>query len=106
MTHLYLIRHGQADGLQPGIIGSITPDSGLSRLGITQAERLRDRLATTGEIQADVLISSPLKRARETADIIAPALDLPVLVDDEVQELNLGECEGHAPARYRRGKTY
>jgi probable phosphoglycerate mutase len=94
MTHLYLIRHGQVDGLQPGIIGSATPDSGLSRIGIIQAKRLRDRLATTAEIQADVLISSPLKRARETADIIAPALDLPVVVDDEVQELNLGECEG------------
>ncbi len=94
MTHLYLIRHGQVDGLQQGIIGSITPDSGLSRLGITQAEHLRDRLAITGEIQADILISSPLKRAKETADIIAPALGLPVLVDDEVQELNLGECEG------------
>ena len=94
MTHLYLIRHGQVDGLQPGIVGSVTPDSGLSRLGIVQVERLRDRLAITGEIQADVLISSPLKRAKETADIIAPALDLPVIVDDEVQELNLGECEG------------
>lgn len=94
MTHLYLIRHGQADGLQPGIIGSATPDSGLSPLGIIQAERLRDRLATTREIRADVLISSPLKRAQETAAIIAPALGLPVLTDDEVQELNLGECEG------------
>src|ERR1700726_847399 len=94
MTHLYLIPHGQVDGLQPGIVGSATPDSGLSRIGIVQAERLRDRLATTGEIQADVLISSPLKRAKETAGIIAPALGLPVLVDDEVQELNLGECEG------------
>jgi probable phosphoglycerate mutase len=54
MTHLYLIRHGQVDGLQPGIVGSVTSDSGLSRLGIVQAERLRDRLAITGEIQADV----------------------------------------------------
>jgi probable phosphoglycerate mutase len=94
VTHLYLIRHGQVDGLQPGIIGSATPDSGLSRIGIVQAERLRDRLAITGEIQADILISSPLKRAKETAAIIAPALGLPVVVDAEVQELNLGECEG------------
>ena len=93
MTHLYLIRHGQADGLKPGIAGSQPPDAGLSVLGKEQAERLRERLAT-GEIHADVLISSPLRRALETAETIAPALGLPVLIDDEVQELNLGECEG------------
>lgn len=94
MTHLYLIRHAQADGRRPGIVGSAIANSGLSPLGITQAERLRDRLAETSEIRADVLISSPLLRAKETADIIAPALGLPVIVDDEVQELNLGDGEG------------
>ncbi len=94
MTHLYLIRHAQADGLTPGIAGSIVPNSGLSSLGIKQAECLRNRLASTGEIKADVLISSTLNRARETAEIIAPALDLPVILDDEVQELNIGDLEG------------
>lgn len=94
MTHLYLIRHAQADGRTPGIIGLFPPNAGLSSLGVAQAERLRDRLAATNEIHADVLISSPLRRAKETAEIIAPALGLPVLIDDGVQELNLGECEG------------
>ena len=60
MTHLYLIRHGEALGAVKRIIGN-TP---LSPFGITQAERLRDRLAATGEIAADVLISSTLVRAR------------------------------------------
>ena len=58
MTHLYLIRHGEALGAVKRIIGN-TP---LSPFGITQAERLRDRLAATGEIAADVLISSTLVR--------------------------------------------
>jgi len=94
MTHLYLIRHAQADGLRPDIVGSITPDSGLSAFGITQAERLRERLSASGEIQADVLISSTLKRARETAEIITPAFSLPLLFDEEIQELNVGNSEG------------
>ncbi|HLZ64199.1 MAG TPA: histidine phosphatase family protein [Ktedonosporobacter sp.] len=94
MTHLYLIRHGQMDGIKPGINGSVVPNSGLSPMGIAQAEALRDRLAVSGEIRADVLISSPLRRAKETADMIAPALGLPVLVDDEMQEFNLGSTEG------------
>ena len=94
MTHLYLIRHAQADGLKSGVTGSINPDSGLSLPGIAQAEHLRDRLASSGEIKADVLISSTLNRARETAEIIAPALNLPVILNDKVQELNIGDLEG------------
>lgn len=94
MTHLYLIRHAQANGLRPEIVGSAVSNSGLSPFGIKQAELLRDRLAVSGEIRADVLISSTLKRARETAEVIAPAFNLPVLLDEELQELNIGDCEG------------
>ncbi len=94
MTHLYVIRHAQPEGCDPEIIGLSPPNSGLSPAGVMQAERLRDRLATMDELHADVLISSPLRRAKETAEIIAPALDLPVLIDDGVQGLNLGACEG------------
>lgn len=94
MTHLYVIRHAQPAGYNPALIGLSPPNSGLSPLGVRQAKRLRDRLLATKEIQADRLISSPLRRAQETAEIIAPALGVPVLLDDGIQELNLGECEG------------
>lgn len=84
MTHLYLIRHGEnIDGqLENGKYG----DLGLSPEGIRQSERLRDRLAQSGEIKADVLISSPERRAHETAKIIAPALNQPILLADDVVE--------------------
>lgn len=82
MTHLYLIRHGDfAIGLEDGRYRN----QGLTPLGVRQAERLRDRLAT-GEIKADVLIASPLPRARQTAEILAPALGLPVVLDAAVEE--------------------
>jgi len=97
MTDLYLIRHGEALGAVLDIIG----DTALSPLGILQAERLRDRLAATGEIAADVLISSTFKRARQTAEIIAPALGLPIVFDDEVQELRNGVAEGMHEEEYR-----
>jgi probable phosphoglycerate mutase len=90
MTHLYLIRHAEAVAAVENTIG----DTPLTPFGITQAERLRDRLAATGEIAADVLIASTLKRAKQTAEIIAPALDLPIIWDDEVQEMRPGEAEG------------
>ncbi len=90
-THFYFIRHGIPIGYQAGRAIGINP--GLAPLGINQAERLRDRLATTGEIKADALLSSPLRRAKETAEIIAPALDLPVTIDDGLEEFRLGEKE-------------
>lgn len=72
----------------------MSTDLGLSDLGREQAVRLRDRLAATGEIDADVLIASTLPRAKETAAIIAPALGLNVVFDDDLQEMRCGEGEG------------
>ncbi len=97
MTSLYLIRHGEALGAVHDIIG----DTALSPLGILQAERLRDRLAATGEIAAEVLISSTFIRARQTAEIIAPSLGLPIVFDDEVQELRDGLAEGMHVEEFR-----
>jgi len=96
LTHLYLIRHGEAvcnvDPTAPA--AGPNGDLGLTAKGRIQAERLRDRLAATAEIPAGVLIASTLRRARETAEILAPALGLPIIWDDEVQELHIGELDG------------
>ena len=89
MTHLYFIRHGDA------ITTSSNPleDPHLTPLGVAQTERLRARLAASGELRPDVLIASTMLRARQTAEIIAPALGLPILYDDEVQEWRFPEDE-------------
>ena len=100
MTQLYLIRHAEAMAAIKGFIG----DGGLSPLGVTQAEHLRDRLAATREIEADVLIASTFPRAQQTAEIIAPALGLPLILDDTIQELRPGEADGMPVETYR--KTY
>lgn len=93
MTHLYLIRHGEAVANVTPILAGMQGDVGLTPRGVAQAERLRDRLAR-GELVADVLIASTLPRARQTAEIIQPALKLPIVFDDEVQELRIGEADG------------
>lgn len=100
MTQLYLIRHGEAMSAIKGFIG----DGGLSPLGVVQAGRLRDRLAATREIQADVLIASTLPRAQQTAEIIAPSLGLPIIWDDDIQEFRPGKSEGMTIEEYK--KTY
>jgi probable phosphoglycerate mutase len=94
VTHLFLIRHAEAISNVEPIIAGMRGDTGLTLRGLAQAERLRDRLATTGEMAADVLIASTLPRARQTAEIIAPALGLPIVWDDDLQEIRVGEADG------------
>jgi len=100
-THIYLIRHGEAYSNVEPIIGGMNGDKGLTPLGIAQAESLRDRLAASGEIRADVLIASPLPRARQTAEIIAPALNQPIVFEQDVEELRVGEADGMHVGEFR-----
>lgn len=93
-THIYLIRHGEAFANAENILAGMQTDVGLTPKGVAQAERLRDRLAATSEIVADALIASTLPRAMQTAQIIAPALGLEIIPDDEVQEMRIGEADG------------
>jgi 2,3-bisphosphoglycerate-dependent phosphoglycerate mutase len=83
LTSIYLIRHGDYDEL---VDGKPVENPGLSANGVRQAELLRDRLARAGDIKADVLISSPARRAHETAQILAPALGAPVTLDADLEE--------------------
>jgi probable phosphoglycerate mutase len=93
-THIYLIRHGESFANINNIFAGMRSDVGLTPLGVIQAERLRERLAATGEITADALIASTLQRAMQTAEIIAPALGLDIIPDDDVHELRPGEADG------------
>ncbi len=68
---------------------------GLSDRGRHQVEALRDRLAATGEVQADALLASVLPRAIETAEIISPALGgLVAKQDCDLCEIHPGEADG------------
>lgn len=95
LTRLVLVRHGEANAAVDGIVGGHTGCTGLSSLGRHQAERLRDRLARTKELAADVLLTSVLPRASETAEIIAPALGIDHIERRcELCELHPGESDG------------
>jgi len=99
VTRLVLVRHGEARAALDRVVAGERGCSGLSDLGRAQAGLLRDRLARTGEVVADVLASSTLPRAVETAEIIAPALvgstgERPEIVQDcDLCELHPGECD-------------
>jgi probable phosphoglycerate mutase len=94
-TRVVLIRHGESQVTVKRVIGGPRSCTGLSELGVQQAERLRERLIRTGEIAATALYSSAYPRARETADIIAPSWGLPVTVEPAFGEHDPGaDCDG------------
>jgi 2,3-bisphosphoglycerate-dependent phosphoglycerate mutase len=97
VTRLVLIRHGESVASVHRRIGGFRTCEGLTALGRAQAEALRDRLASGGDVSADVLISSNVARARETAEILAPCVGQPIDVDPEVGEHDPGpDCDGMA----------
>jgi broad specificity phosphatase PhoE len=72
-TTLTLIRHGESEVTVDRIIGGRRTCRGLSPLGRSQAEQLRDRFQSEGVRDVDALIASDFPRAIETADILRPA---------------------------------
>jgi probable phosphoglycerate mutase len=73
---LFLVRHGDAYAGFHGVIGGPRGCTGLTERGRRQAAALRDHLAASGRVRADVLLSSVIPRAIETAEIIAPGLGI------------------------------
>jgi probable phosphoglycerate mutase len=98
VTRLVLIRHGESRVAVDRIVGGMRGDRGLTPLGVTQSSLLRDRLLASQEFgPVDVLISSVLPRAVETAEIIAPAFGFSpshVVKDSDLHELSPGEADG------------
>ncbi len=90
-TRLLLLRHGQTElSVQRRYSGRGNP--ALTELGREQAARAAKMLAAKGGISA--VVTSPLSRARETAEAAATALDAPLTVLDGLIETDFGEWEG------------
>ncbi|MFN2452357.1 MAG: histidine phosphatase family protein [Candidatus Dormibacteria bacterium] len=94
-TRLYLIRH--CDVRNPGgLMYGHLPDFPLSELGVRQAHGLGEALAASG---ARTIFTSPLERARQTAEIIAAHLDGATVTEtDDLVEAEFG--------RYLQGVAY
>jgi 2,3-bisphosphoglycerate-dependent phosphoglycerate mutase len=97
---LYLVRHGESTWNAEGRCqGQLPTAGGLSPRGRTQAsvtaQELVKKLTTAQQPVAKSIVVSDLLRARQTAEIIAAELGLPLRVDAELREQNLGDLQGH-----------
>lgn len=90
-TRLLLVRHGvTAYSVDRRFAGR--SDLELTADGEQQARQAAGRVARLGPVQA--VISSPLRRTRQTAQQIADRLGLPVLVEDGLVETDFGDWDG------------
>ncbi len=89
---LYLVRHGQTDYNLRNLLQGST-DNPLNETGRQQARHLARMLRN---VPFEVIYSSPLKRALETAEIIREANvnRPPILLDERLREIDMGEWEG------------
>jgi len=87
---LYVARHGQTQWNLENKVNGRT-DLPLTELGLQQARLLAER---TKELKIDVILSSPLLRARQTAAPTAALHGLEILVDDRLIEQDYGVYEG------------
>ncbi len=90
MTKLYLTRHGETEWNAKGIMQG-WGDSPLTKLGENQAIWLRERMKDS---HIDVIYSSPVGRALNTAKIVRGDRDIPIICHDGLKEMSFGDWEG------------
>jgi broad specificity phosphatase PhoE len=92
---IILMRHGQSEGNALGVLQGQS-DYPLSARGVQQAEAVARRWKSEGR-SFDVIVASPLTRARQTAEIVGATLGAPVELDPDWLERNNGRLAGLRP---------
>lgn len=91
---LYVTRHGRTINNETGRISGVV-DVPLAPEGVEEAKELARRLYEGRDrYRIRHIVSSNLTRARQTAEIVAKALSLPVVVDSRFHEVCFGSDEG------------
>ena len=87
---IYLIRHGETDQNKCKCLQGRS-DIELNEYGRELARKPAEGLK---DIPFDIIFTSPLKRARETAEIIRGKREIPLVLEERIQEISFGEYEG------------
>ena len=87
---LYIMRHGKTDWNELHKLQGQT-DIPLNERGRLMARAAHDEYM---DVHFDLCYSSPLRRARETAEILLRGRDVPIRTDDRLKEMSFGAYEG------------
>ena len=103
MKNIFFIRHTQSEANLKNILASQLNFS-LTENGKKHAYEIGSHLRKVESI--DKIISSPLTRARQTADLIAKSFDLKVEIDRRLIEQNIGIFSGMTYDEIDKRKDY
>lgn len=103
MPIILLVRHAENDFTRKGKLAGRLPSVHLNQRGHEQANALSKLLA---ELPLKAVYSSPLERALETAEPIARAHRLEIIVHEGLIELDYGEWQGKSLKALRRLKSW
>lgn len=88
-------RHGQNEANVTRTLSHRHFDGDLTERGILEAHELGHRLSAPGMPKAALLVSSPLRRARQTAEIVGARLGLGSALElEELREVDVGSLDG------------
>ena len=85
---IIFLRHAQAENNTKRILAGRTEGVPLTKTGIEQAERIAKYLAP---IDISAIYSSPIERAKHTAEITAKNCSLDVVLDERLTEIDMGK---------------
>ena len=91
MGSIIFLRHGQAKNNTERVLAGRTPGVPLTEKGIDQAEKAAKFLE---DMNISAIYSSPIERAKNTAEIVAEHTSVDVRIDDRLIELDMGKFTG------------
>lgn len=87
---IYVVRHGQTDYNINGLFQG-RKDIPLNSVGVKQAEETAQKFKN---IPVDIILVSPLTRAKETAKYISNVIGVKPIIEQDLIERNFGDMEG------------
>ena len=87
---IYIVRHGLTEWNKLKKLQGAA-DVPLAKEGILLAEKTGEALK---DVKFDICFTSPLSRARQTAECVLGDLNVPIIPDKRIQEINFGDLEG------------
>ncbi len=91
MGSIIFLRHGQAKNNTERILAGRTPGVPLTEEGVDQSEKAAKFLE---EMNISAIYSSPIERAKNTAEIVGKHNSIDVRIDDRLIELDMGKFTG------------
>jgi probable phosphoglycerate mutase len=98
MGRLLLIRHGESEGNRARVF-TLTPEVPITDTGREQVERAAGWVAA--RYRPTGIVTSPFRRAQQTADILARRLGLTVTIEADLRERFYGDLTGQPYAAAR-----